>query len=170
MLQPIVYTEGENKGEAKKFEDMTPEEQQRYFFQQWWAAEGAAINQLFGIGGKYESTTVNFKLGYQPLGLWENFFTSPVLKNQYFARTAWGKHGTAEVDLFKGSKEITPRFGVDQLSFTLYFSPDRAADYVPRHEWNHVRIIFDRIKRGQSVPTGLIQHVMMGQGNVPRIK
>ncbi len=170
LLEPVVYTEGESKGQQKKVEDMTPEERQRYFFQQWWSEEGEIVNELFGIGGKYESTNINFKLGYKPLGFWKNILTLPGLKNQYFGQTAWGRHGTKEVDLFTGSRAITPSFGINELSIFLYFSPERARSETAPHEWSHVKIIFDLIKRGQTVPTGMIQHELMRRGMIPPIR
>ncbi|NIV96316.1 hypothetical protein GWN42_26910 [candidate division KSB1 bacterium] len=51
LLEPVVYTEGENKGQQKKVEDMTPEERQQYFFQQWWSQNSKTVEKLFGIGG-----------------------------------------------------------------------------------------------------------------------
>ena len=174
LLEPVFYKEGEKKGQTKSLEDMTPEEKQRYFFQQWWSKNKEKILSFFGIGGKYETTNVIFKLGRQPLGFWESLFKGHLVTERgYRARTAWGKHGAKEEDLYTGTKAVKPDFGIDKLSIYFYFNPEPAGGVrssTPEHEWGHGRIIFDRVKRGLVVPSGLGQHELMKDGNIPEIK
>jgi len=173
LLAPVKewYTdeEGKIRSRPKDVGEMTEEEKQRYYFQQFWADYGEEISSLFGVGGKYETTNITFKLGYQPLGFWQKIFPGPT-QNAYFGRTAWGKHGTAEHKLYDGARAIEPRFGIDQLSYFIYFSPDRARSRTAPHEWDHVQIIFDCVKRGIVVPSGLEQHELMRYGQIPKIQ
>lgn len=132
------------------------------------------ILSLFGIGGKYETTNLYFKLGRQPLSFWANFFKgNSATETGYRGRTAWGKHGTKETDLYTGVKSVKPDFGIDQLSIYFYFNPEPgegARSSTPEHEWEHGKIIFDRVKRGLIVPSGPDQHDLMYKRKIPQIK
>lgn len=108
------------------------------------------------------------------MGFWDKIFKGySVTERGYRARTAWGEHGTEETKLYKGEKAIKPDFGIDELSIYFYFNPEPgggAQSSTPEHEWGHGRIIFDRVKRGLVVPSGLEQHELMSKGLIPMIK
>ncbi|OPX99526.1 MAG: hypothetical protein A4E59_00257 [Syntrophorhabdus sp. PtaB.Bin027] len=180
LLEPVVYTEGDKKGQTKSFADMTPAEKQRHFFQQWWAENQEMVNELFGIGGKYETTNIAFKLS----GYSKKFLGITVMSPKlFFGHTAWAKQGTDEGyfyhggDFFEGGKlysdgTITPNFDIEKLQINVYFNPELARDryFTPPHEWKHVQIIFDAVKRGVAVSSGIKQHEIINQCIIPEIK
>ncbi len=176
LLAPVIYSEGEKQGQQKRIEDMTPEERQRYFFQQWWSENRESVESLFGIGGKYETTNINFRLGTKPLTTGEKileFLTPPRLREPQFGQTTFGMHVTPEAKLFTGTRDINPNFGIEQLTMFIYFNPNlsRMFNETPAHEWKHVAIIFNAVLRGQVVPSGLKQHQFIyGGGVIPPIK
>ena len=180
LLTPVVYTEGKRKGQSKLIEDMTPEEKQRYFFQLWWNNNKKEILSLFGIGGKYETTNILFKLGTYPRK-WFGINLGPV--KSFIGHTAWAKKGTDEGyfyhggGFFDGGKlysegTVNPEFGIDELQINVYFNPNLSRDYLytAPHEWKHVEIIFDAVKNGSPVPNGSDQHKIINNNNVPEIK
>ena len=173
LLEPVVYTEGENKGQQKKVEDMTLEESQQYFFQQWWSTNSKAVQKLFGLGGKFETTNVSFSLGTKPLGFFEKLLANKGTLNKYRGLTTFAERATNPKDFYTGSSEVNASFGVDKLDFIVYFNPNPAGGArfsTPGHEFDHVKIIFDRVRRGQTVPIGLRQHELMGLGKIPVLR
>ena len=168
LLERVVYTEGENKGKQKSLGDMTEAEKQRYAFQFWWEESGEEIMSLFGIGGKYETTNINFKFSYKPKGFLESIFTD----DDYLGKTTWGKQSTSEIDMYEGARDIKPEFGVTKTTFNIYLAPNplRTSSITPSHEWQHVRLIFNWIQKREIVRRGTIQHYIMDFGRVPNIK
>jgi len=175
LLEPVVYTEGEKKGQTKSLAYMTPAEKQRHFFQQWWSENQEMVNELFGIGGKYETTNISFKLATKPKTFSEkvkSFFAPSILREPQFGQTTWGRQNLSEAEFYNGSSAIKPTFGIQELSINVYFNPKVSRDTgsTPGHEWLHVRIIFDRVKKGEVVPSGATQHDIINQVMVPDIK
>ncbi|APF16793.1 RHS repeat-associated core domain-containing protein [Caldithrix abyssi DSM 13497] len=180
LLTPVVYTEGKKKGQSKSIKDMTPEEKQRYFFQLWWNNNKKEILSLFGIGGKYETTNILFKLGTYPRKWFGINFGSV---KSFIGHTAWAKRGTDEGyfyhggGFFDGGKlysdgVVNPEFGIDELQINVYFNPNLSRDipFTAPHEWKHVKIIFDAVKNGRPVPNGINQHKLVKNDNLPEIK
>lgn len=133
------------------------------------------VNELFGIGGKYETTNIGFQLGTKPLTFGQkifNFFAPPALREPQFGQTTWGRQGTEEAELSTSPKDIIPDFGIEELQMNVYFNPEMARDryFTPPHEWKHVQIIFDSVKRGVAVPSGFKQHEMIDRFQVPALK
>jgi len=145
---------------------MTNEQKQIYYFQQWWAENGEQVMQLFGEGGKYESTDIYFKLGVQPApsGL-SGLFINRGTYFGYDALTTWGNKSMEDNELFRGEEEVkmTDGFSIDNTQFKLWFNPDRlkVAQSPAEHEWQHVALIFNKIQKSETVPTGMVQHEMM---------
>ena len=173
LLEHPVYTDGPNKGQPKKWQDMSDEEKQIVAFQQWWSENGQEVLELFGIGGKYETTNITFVLGTKPVGFWEGLFSNKGVEGKFRGKTTFGKRGTAEKDFYEGESRVTPEFGVEELDINIYFSPTPtggARSTTPEHEYKHVRIIFDRVKTRKVVPTGREQHELSDRNKVPVVK
>ncbi len=54
----------------------------------------------------------------------------------------------------------------------VYFNPEIARDrnFMPPHEWKHMQIIFDGVKRGISVSSGIKQYQIIDRFQVPALK
>ncbi|MDP2364573.1 MAG: hypothetical protein Q8M94_12490, partial [Ignavibacteria bacterium] len=133
---------------------MTAEEIHRTDFQSWWNENKNTVEGLFGIGGKYETTTINFNLGTMPypepsLSNLFNIFLRQESYSGYDALTTFGIHGQNPGSFVRGSKAIGPlNMSVSNLVFNIWFNPKRhlVGENSATHEWKHVSIIFDRVK------------------------
>lgn len=157
--------EDEN-GNPIPFDQMTDEQKQVFYFQQWWSQNEAMVMGLFGDGGKYESTDIHFILGTQPAP--SGFSGLFINRGTYFgydALTTWGNKTMKDNELFRGDKEVkmTEGFGIDKTQFKIWFNPNqlKKAQNPAEHEWQHVALIFNKIQKNETVPTGMKQHEMM---------
>ena len=169
----------DKNGNPIPYDKMTPEQQHRVDFQNWWKNNQNSVEKLFGVGGKYEETTINFNLGTMPYPTPSfsnlfNLFASPEqLYNAYDALTTFGTHGQDPGNFVRGREAISPlKMSVSNLVFNLWFNPNK--HLVPQnaayHEWKHVSIIFDRVKNNLIIPNGPEQHRLINRGEVPIIK
>jgi len=164
LLKPVVNTEGKPKSR----EDMTPAEIHRTDFQSWWSENKETVEGLFGEGGKYESTTINFNLGTMPYpertlsNLFGLFRRSKSLWNRYDALTSFGFHGSDPGTFFRGENPVGPlNMSVGNLVFNIWFNPERhlLPQNAAEHEWKyHVNLIFDHVKNNLIIPIGNAQH------------
>jgi RHS repeat-associated protein len=164
LLKPVV----DEEGNPIPYDQMTPEQQHRTDFQQWWEENKETIEALFGEGGKYETTTINFNLASMPYpkrslsNLFGLFRRSKSLWSGYDALTSFGVRGSDPGTFYRGENPVGPlNMSLNDLVFNIWFNPERhlLPQNAAEHEWKyHVNLIFDHVKNNLIIPIGNAQH------------
>lgn len=169
LLEEARYREGhERAGELKDLADMTDQEKQAYYFQQWWDKNEDAVEAVFGIGGEFETTNINF-ISASNMPDKENFyffFIDAEGRDVDRGLTTFGMQG-GNPAYFNSGKEYIPNFGINKLEFNVYFDNYEGYRAVKRllprastagHEMDHVLYIFDSFINKTTVLSASIQH------------